>query len=138
MFSFKRDQTCMFYQFENYFEKYNLCVGTVIDENWILTSATCCKADDIATITFNDYSIFIADKNQTEIISTRFHIHQDLDACLIQTKAVPEALTHIPCLTKVSLKFSNDETVFRRWQPFLLFKRTKITDKISFKKVQVK
>ena len=105
MFSFQRDKTCMFHQFENYFEKYNLCVGTVIDANWILTSATCCKADDIVTITFNDYSIFIADKNQTEIISTRFHIHQDLDACLIQTKSVPEALTHIPCMAKVSLNF---------------------------------
>ena len=121
----------MSYQFENYFEKYNLCVGTVIDENWILTSATCCKADDIATITFNDYSIFIADKNQTEIISTIFHIHQDLDACLIQTKAVPEALTHIPCLTKVTLKFSNEGSFFRRKRPFLLFERTKITGRMS-------
>ena len=84
------------------FEKYNLCVGTVIDENWILTTATCCKADDIVSISFNDYSIFIADKNQKEIISTRFHIHEDLDACLIRTNDIPETVTHIPCLTKVS------------------------------------
>ena len=38
------------------FEQYNLCAGTVILKHWILTSATCCKLDDIVNIKFNDYS----------------------------------------------------------------------------------
>ena len=33
-----------------------MCAGTVIEKHWILTSATCCKHDDIVTIKFNDYS----------------------------------------------------------------------------------
>ena len=43
-------------QGESFFKQYNLCAGTVIEKHWILTSATCCKRDDIVTIKFNDYS----------------------------------------------------------------------------------
>ena len=43
-------------QLRKLFEQYNLCAGTVIHKHWILTSATCCKLDDIVTIKFNDYS----------------------------------------------------------------------------------
>ena len=92
------------HQFQNYFKQYNLCAGTVIDQHWILTSATCCKRDDIVTITFNDYSIFYADQNQNEIISTIFHIHQDFDACLIRTTDISNIVPHIPCLTKVKFQ----------------------------------
>ena len=86
------------------FKQYNLCAGTVIDQHWILTSATCCKRDDIVIITFNDYSIFYNDQNQNEIISTIFHIHQDYDACLIRTTNISNMVTHIPCLTKVKFQ----------------------------------
>ena len=92
------------HQFQDYFKQYNLCAGTVIDQHWILTSATCCKRDDIVTITFNDYSIFYNDQNQNEIISTIFHIHQDYDACLIRTTDISNMVTHIPCLTKVKFQ----------------------------------
>ena len=85
-------------------KQFNLCAGTVIDKNWIVTSATCCKRDDIVTITFNDYSIFYADQNQHKITSTLFHVHQDLDACLIRTTDMSDIVTHIPCLKKVSTK----------------------------------
>ena len=78
----------------------------MIDKYWIVTSATCCKRDDIVTITFNDYSIFYADHNQHEIISTLFHIHRDLDACLIRTVDMSDMVTHIPCLNKVSFMLS--------------------------------
>ena len=87
----------------NNFKQYNLCAGTVIDKNWIVTSATCCKRDDIVTITFNDYSIFYNDHNQHEILSTSFHVHKDLDACLIRTTDLSDIVTYIPCLNKVSL-----------------------------------
>ena len=70
----------------------------MIDANWILTSATCCKRDDIVTIKFNDYSIFYADDNEQEIISTIFHIHKDLDACLIRTVTdMSKIVDNVPC-----------------------------------------
>ena len=90
--------------FENNPKQYNLCAGTVIDKSWIITAATCCKRDDIVTITFNDYSIFYRDQNQHEILSTKFHIHDDLDACLIRTTDMSDILSHIPCLKKVSIQ----------------------------------
>ena len=62
---------------ENKTQQYNLCVGTVIDRNWIVTSATCCKRDQIVTIKFNNYSIFFPDEDEHEIVSTRFYIHQE-------------------------------------------------------------
>ena len=62
---------------ENKTQQYNLCVGTVIDRNWIVTSATCCKRDQIVTIKFNNYSIFFPDDDEHEIVSTRFYIHQE-------------------------------------------------------------
>ena len=77
----------------------------MIDKNWIVTSATCCKRDDIVTITFNDYSIFYADQNQHQITSTLFHVHQDLDACLIRTTDMSDIVAQIPCLNKVSITF---------------------------------
>ena len=92
------------HQFQNYFKQYNLCAGTVIDQHWILTSATCCKRDDIVTITFNDYSVFYNDQNQNKIFSTIFNIHQDFDACLIRTTDISNIVTHIPCLTKVKFQ----------------------------------
>ena len=67
-----------------------------------MTSATCCKRDEIVTIKFNDYSIFFPDDDEHEIISTLFHIHQDFDVCLIRTAAdMSEIVDTIPCLTKV-------------------------------------
>ena len=88
--------------FENYFKQYNLCAGTVIDKNWVLTSATCCKRDDIVTIKFNDYSVFYADDDEHEIIATLFHVHEDLDACLIRTAAdMSEIVDKVPCITQV-------------------------------------
>ena len=67
-----------------------------------MTSATCCKRDEIVTIKFNDYSIFFPDDQEHQIISTQFHIHPDLDVCLIRTAAdMSEILDKIPCLTKV-------------------------------------
>ena len=70
----------------------------MIDENWILTSATCCKRDDIVTIKFNDYSIFYADNDEQEITSTIFHIHKDLDACLIRTVTdMSKIVDNVPC-----------------------------------------
>ena len=81
---------------------YRVACGTVIDKNWILTSATCCKRDDIVTIKFNDYSVFYAEDDEKEILSTLFHIHKDLDACLIRTAAdMSEIVDKIPCLNKV-------------------------------------
>ena len=87
---------------ENITKRFNLCAGTVIDSEWILTSATCCKRDDIVTIAFNDYSIFYNDVNQHEKLSTNFHIHEDLDVCLIRTTDMSDIVTQIPCLNKVS------------------------------------
>ena len=53
----KAFKLCQFkYLCWKHFKQYNLCAGTVIDKHWILTSATCCKLDDIVTIKFNDYS----------------------------------------------------------------------------------
>ena len=67
-----------------------------------MTSATCCKQDEIVTIKFNDYSIFFPDDDEHEIVSTLFYIHQDLDVCLIRTAAdMSEIVDKIPCLTKV-------------------------------------
>ena len=94
--------------FENIAKKFNLCAGTVIDSDWILTSATCCKRDDIVTITFNDYSIFYNDDNQHEKLSTNFHIHEDLDACLIRTTDMSDIVTRIPCLNKVSFQVARE------------------------------
>ena len=86
----------------NHSKQYNLCAGTVIDKNWILTSATCCKRDDIVTITFSDYSVFYANENKHEIISTIFHVHQDMDACLLRTATdMSKIVDEIPCITKV-------------------------------------
>ena len=83
-------------------------MGTVIDRNWIVTSATCCKRDEIVTIKFNDYSIFFPDDQEHQIISTLFHFHQDLDACLIRTAAdISEIVDNIPCLTKVCAEIHN-------------------------------
>ena len=74
----------------------------MIDRNWILTSATCCKRDEIVTIKFNDYSIFFPDDDEHEIVSTMFHIHQDFDVCLIRIAAdMSEIVDTIPCITKV-------------------------------------
>ena len=74
----------------------------MIDKNWILTSATCCKRDDIVTIKFNDYSVYYADDEEDEIISTLFHVHEDLDACLIRTAAdMSEIVEKVPCINKV-------------------------------------
>ena len=88
--------------YENPSKQYNLCVGTVIDKNWILTSATCCKRDDIVTIKFNDYSVFYAEDDEKEILSTLFHVHDDLDGCLIRTAPdMSEIVDKIPCITKV-------------------------------------
>ena len=84
-------------------------MGTVIDRNWIMTSATCCKRDEIVTIKFNDYSIFFPDDQEHQIISTLFHIHQDMDACLIRTAAdMSEIVDKIPCLTKVCSSLNLD------------------------------
>ena len=78
----------------------------MIDRNWILTSATCCKRDEIVTIKFNDYSIFFPDDDEHEIISTLFYIHQDFDVCLIRTAAdMSEIVETIPCFTKVCDEF---------------------------------
>ena len=104
LFSTDSSLSTIWYQFQNNFKQYNLCAGTIIGQSWILTSAKCCKRDDIVTITFNDYSIFYADNNQNEIISTTFYIHQDLDACLIRTTDISNIVTHIPCLNKVKFQ----------------------------------
>ena len=70
-----------------------------------MTSAKCFKRDDIVTIKFNDYSVFYADDDEKEIISTLFHVHKDLDACLIRTAAdMSEIVDTIPCITKVLVK----------------------------------
>ena len=69
-----------------------------------MTSAKCCKRDDIVTVKFNDYSVFYADENEHEIISTLFYIHEDLDACLIRTAPdTSEIVDRIPCINKVLL-----------------------------------
>ena len=46
---------------ENQSKNSKLCLGTVIDKNWILTVATCCL-DDIATININDHTVFTSGK----------------------------------------------------------------------------
>ena len=85
-------------QFYSDSQKYHLCAGTVIDKYWILTAASCCK-DDIVTIKFNDYSVFYADDQEREILTTHFHMHPDLDACLIRTAPdMSEFVTKIPCI----------------------------------------
>ena len=77
----------------------------MIDRYWIVTSATCCKRDEIVTIKFNDYSVFFPDDQEHQIISTIFQIHQDLDVCLIRTAAdMSEIVEKIPCLTEVRVK----------------------------------
>ena len=91
-------------------------MGTVIDKSWILTSASCCKADDIVSINFNDYSIFYADKDEVGIKSSVFHVHPDLNACLIRTVDISKTITFIPCMRKVSiysLLSSNEDLVTR-------------------------
>ena len=80
----------------------------MIDKNWVLTSATCCKRDDIVTIKFNDYSVFYADDDEHEIIATLFHVHEDLDACLIRTAAdMSEIVDKVPCITQVRFDASS-------------------------------
>ena len=87
-----------FDQFYSDSQKYHLCAGTVIDKYWILTAASCCK-DEIVTIKFNDYSVFYADDQEREILSTHFHVHPDLDACLIRTAPdMSEFVEKIPCI----------------------------------------
>ena len=85
-------------QFYSDSQKYHLCAGTVIDKYWILTAASCCK-DEIVTIKFNDYSVFYADDQEREILTTHFHMHPDLDACMIRTAPdMSEFVTKIPCI----------------------------------------
>ena len=45
--------------------------------------------------------MYYAENNEHEILSTRFEIHEDLDACLIRTvDDMSKIVTQVPCLTK--------------------------------------
>ena len=55
---------------------------------------------------WNLVPVFYAENDEDEIISTLFHIHQDLDACLIRTAGdLSEIVDRIPCITKVKKTF---------------------------------
>ena len=55
--------------------------------------------------TWNRLKVFYADDEEHEIISTLFHIHKDLDACLIRTAAdISENVDQTPCLVKVHFR----------------------------------
>ena len=46
--------------------------------------------------------VFYADDAEHEILSTLFHVHEDLDACLIRVATdISDTIDHIPCITKV-------------------------------------
>ena len=67
-----------------------------------MTSAKCCKRDDIVTVKFNDYSVLYEEDDEHEILSTLFQVHEDLNACLIQTaQDMSEIVDKIPCVTEV-------------------------------------
>ena len=126
----------------------------MIDRNWIVTSATCCKRDEIVTVKFNDYSIFFPDDQEHQIISTLFQIHQDLDVCLIRTAAdISEIIDKIPCLTKVCASLNlplpiinpywqileNSSKIFSKISAFQVISQTVLLEKSSkfFSKIQV-
>ena len=61
--------------------------------------------------------VFYADDSEHEIMSTLFHVHEDLDACLIRVATdISNTIDHVPCIKKVSfpyLKASNIRSILR-------------------------
>ena len=50
--------------------------------------------------------VFYADDSEHEIMSTLFHVHEDLDACLIRVATdISDTIDQIPCITKVSFSY---------------------------------
>ena len=51
--------------------------------------------------------VFYADDSEHEIMSTLFHVHEDLDACLIRVATdISGTIDHVPCIKKVSFPHS--------------------------------
>ena len=50
--------------------------------------------------------VFYADDDEHEIMSSLFHIHEDLDACLIRAAAdISDIVGQTPCIKKVGATF---------------------------------
>ena len=50
------------------------------------------------------FKVFYADDDEHEIMSSLFHIHEDLDACLVRTATdISEIVGQTPCIKKVPL-----------------------------------
>ena len=52
------------------------------------------------------FKVFYADDDEHEIMSSLFHIHEDLDACLIRAAAdISDIVGQTPCIKKVGATF---------------------------------
>ena len=70
---------------------YQLCAGTVINRNFILTTQFCCDSGNLVTINF--------ESDSEAIESSTFYSHSTLDACLIRVeKDLSHKFDEIPCL----------------------------------------
>ena len=68
-----------------------LCVGTVINQYFIVTTKFCCESGKTAAISFNGDS--------SSISSSTFYFHPTLDACLIRIETdLSQKLIEMPCL----------------------------------------
>ena len=69
-----------------------ICVGTVINKYFVVTTKFCCNSGDSVTINFEDDS--------SSISSNTFYLHSTLDACLVRVETdLSQRLNQIPCLS---------------------------------------
>ena len=67
-----------------------LCVGTVINSYFILSTKYCCESGNLVSINFDDGS--------SAIKSNTFYLHETYDLCLIRVETnLNQRLTEIPC-----------------------------------------
>ena len=68
-----------------------LCVGTVINQYFIVTTKFCCESGESVEINF--------DGDSDTISSNTFYLHSTLDACLIRIeKDLSQERNQMPCL----------------------------------------
>ena len=69
-----------------------ICVGTVINKYFLVTTKFCCNSGDSVTINFEDES--------SSISSNTFYLHSTLDACLVRVETdLSQRMNQIPCLS---------------------------------------